>query len=150
MKESNKRWYLVGYSEEHNEVRYFGLDRIYDPILIDKKFIENRDEDIRSLFDNKIGLTNIKSDKEMHEPEKIKLWVSNKMANYVKSMPLHKSQTYREYDGFGEIEVTLHLVPTYELLSLILSYGKDMEILSPNWLRKKIELELVNSISKYK
>ena len=29
MKESNKRWYLVGYSEEHKEVRYFGLDRIY-------------------------------------------------------------------------------------------------------------------------
>ena len=42
MKESNKRWYLVGYSEEHKAVRYFGLDRIYDPVLIDKPFKENK------------------------------------------------------------------------------------------------------------
>ena len=84
------------------------------------------------------------------QPEDIKLWVSETMSNYIKSMPIHKSQKHIEYDGYGEIEVTLHLVPTYELLSLILSYGKEMEILSPKWLRKKIELELVNSISKYK
>lgn len=149
IKESNKRWYLVGYSEEHNELRYFGLDRIYDPILIDKKFIENRDEDIRSLFDNKIGLTNIKTDKETVEPEKIKLWVSNKMANYIKSMPLHKSQTYREYDGEGEIIVTILVVPTTELISLIMSYSEHMTLISPRWLCKRIEHKLNDSLLKY-
>jgi predicted DNA-binding transcriptional regulator YafY len=149
LKESNKRWYLYGYSEKRKNFRYFGLDRIYDPILLDEKFIENNGTDLRNLFDNKIGLKNLREN--IHEqPEDIKLWVSETMSNYIKSMPIHKSQKYIEYDGFGEIEVNLHLVPTYELLSLILSYGKDMEILSPNWLRKKIELELVNSISKYK
>ena len=149
MKESNKRWYLYGYSEEHKKLRYFGLDRIYDPILLDKKFIENNGSDLRNLFDNKIGLKNLRENIN-EQPEDIKLWVSETMSNYIKSMPIHKSQKHIEYDGYGEIEVTLHLVPTYELLSLILSYGKEMEILSPKWLRKKIELELVNSISKYK
>ena len=149
LKESNKRWYLYGYSEEHKKLRYFGLDRIYDPILLDKKFIENNGSDLRNLFDNKIGLKNLRENIN-EQPEDIKLWVSETMSNYIKSMPIHKSQKHIEYDGYGEIEVTLHLVPTYELLSLILSYGKEMEILSPKWLRKKIELELVNSISKYK
>jgi predicted DNA-binding transcriptional regulator YafY len=149
MKESNKRWYLVGYSEEHEEVRYFGLDRIYDPILIDKKFIEHSGSDLRSLFDNKIGLTNIRSHKETYEPEKIKLWVSNKMANYIKSMPIHKSQTYREYDGEGEIIVTIHVVPTTELISLIMSYSEHMTLISPRWLCKRIEDKLNESLIKY-
>ena len=72
------------------------------------------------------------------------------MANYIKSMPLHKSQTHKEFGGYGEILVTLHLVPTYELLAMILSYGKHMELLTPKWLRKEIEKELERSVVKYK
>lgn len=149
MKESNKRWYLVGFAEEHHEVRYFGLDRIYDPVLIEKEFIENIDSDLRTLFDNKIGLNNI-HDKEVETTEEVTFWVSRTMANYIKSMPLHKSQTHKEYGGDGEILVTLQLVPTYELLALILSYGKHMELLTPKWLRKEIEKELERSFGKYK
>jgi len=149
MKESNKRWYLVGYSEEHEEVRYFGLDRIYDPVLIDKEFIPNKRTDLRVLFDNKIGLNTI-HDKEVEVLEEVTVWVSRTMANYIKSMPLHKSQTHKEFGGRGEILVTLQLVPTYELIALILSYGEHMELLTPKWLRKEIEKELERSISKYK
>lgn len=149
MKESNKRWYLVGYSEEHKAVRYFGLDRIYDPVLIDKPFKENKTTDLRSLFDNKIGLSTI-STNELEVPEDVLLRVSRNMANYIKSMPLHKSQTHEEANGYGEIFVQLKLVPTYELVSLILSYGKDMELLQPTWLRKEIARVLQSSIFKYK
>jgi predicted DNA-binding transcriptional regulator YafY len=149
MKESNKRWYLVGYSEEHEAVRYFGLDRIYDPVLIDKAFQENKNADLRRLFDNKIGLSTI-SKKVPEVPEQIVLRVSRTMANYIKSMPLHKSQTHEEANGYGDLFVQLQLVPTYELLSLILSYGKDMELLQPAWLRKEIEGVLDRSVFKYK
>ena len=149
MKESNKRWYLVGYSEEHEAVRYFGLDRIYDPVLIDKAFQENKNADLRRLFDNKIGLSTI-SKKVPEVPEQIVLRVSRNMANYIKSMPLHKSQTHEEANGYGDLFVQLQLVPTYELLSLILSYGKDMELLQPAWLRKEIEGVLDRSVFKYK
>ena len=149
MKESNKRWYLVGYSEEHKEVRYFGLDRIYDPILIEKKFIENEGADLRTLFDNKIGLNTI-HDKEIETAEEVLLWVSQTMANYIKSMPLHKSQTITEYGGHGELHVSLNLVPTFELVALILSYGKHMELIKPKWLRKEVEKELERSVGRYK
>ncbi len=149
LKESNKRWYLVGYSEEHKKVRYFGFDRIYDPVLIDKEFKENKGSDLRTLFDNKIGLSTIQV-KNIGIPEKVTLWVSKEMANYFKSMPLHKSQTHIEYDGYGAILISLQLVPTYELLALVLSYGKHMELITPKWLRKEIERELERSIFKYK
>lgn len=150
MKESNKRWYLVGFSEEHKEVRYFGLDRIYDPLLIDKEFKEHQGADLRSLFDTKIGLTNIHSKNNKQEPQEITLWVSRRMSNYIKSMPLHKSQTHQEYNGYGDIVVTVNLVPTFELIAMILSYGKHIELISPQWLRKEIEDELEASVLKYK
>jgi predicted DNA-binding transcriptional regulator YafY len=125
------------------------VDRIYDPILIDKEFIENRDTDLKNLYNDKIGINTIgKIGPE--QAEEITLWVSNDMANYIKSMPLHKSQTYKEYRKIGEIIVTLKLVPTYELVSLILSYGKNMEIISPLWLRTEVVKELERSVSKYK
>lgn len=149
MKESNKRWYLVGFSEEHGEVRYFGLDRIYDPLLVEKDFRENTELDLRGLFENKIGLNTIK-DHDKEKPEEVLLWVSRTMANYVKSMPLHRSQSHKEATGYGEILVKLKLVPTYELISLILSYGKHMELLKPEWLRKEIGQELDRSLLKYK
>lgn len=149
LKESNKRWYLVGYSEDHKEIRYFGVDRIYDPVLIEKDFIENKRTDLRNLFNNKIGISTIQeNDKGL--PEEITLWVSRTMANYIKSMPMHKSQSYNEYGGDGEIMVTLNLVATYELVALILSYGKNMELLTPKWLRKELEKELDRSVIKYK
>jgi predicted DNA-binding transcriptional regulator YafY len=152
MKESNKRWYVVGYSEsvEHKEspLRYFGLDRIYDPVLINKEFIPNQGDDIVFLFENKIGLHVISKNREV-KPEEIILWVSKNMANYIKSMPLHKSQTIEEAGGDGEIYVKLNLVPTLELIALILSYGEHMELIKPKWLRTKISEELQHSLFKY-
>jgi predicted DNA-binding transcriptional regulator YafY len=153
LKESNDRWYLVGYSEleEHkkNPIRCFGLDRIYDPVMIAKEFIENREKDLRTLFDNKIGLYTL-LDNEVEEPEEIKLWVSDTMANYVKSMPLHKTQVPKEHDGNGEIIITLNIVPTTELMSLIMSYGEHMELIKPRWLRKKMEEKINLTVQKYR
>ena len=38
IKEFDNKWYVIGYSEKHEEVRIFGFDRIYDPICLKKKF----------------------------------------------------------------------------------------------------------------
>jgi predicted DNA-binding transcriptional regulator YafY len=150
LKESNKRWYLIGYSEDHKAIRYFGLDRIYDPVLIEKLFIENTGNDLRNLFSHKIGLNTIQEDDLDLQPEEIVLLVSKTMANYLKSMPLHKSQSYKEHGGQGDILVSLQLIPTYELIALILSYGENMELISPKWLRSAVEKELERSINKYR
>ena len=149
LKESNRRWYLVGFSEEHKQVRNFGLDRIYDPVFVDMPFKENSTLDLRFLFENKIGLSDLDMD-DNPEPESITLKVDGVMASYVKSMPLHKSQTYEETGSSGEITVSVHLIPTDELLALLLSYGHHIEVLSPTWLRMKLKQELESTILKYK
>jgi predicted DNA-binding transcriptional regulator YafY len=149
LKESNKRWYLIGYSEDHKEIRYFGIDRIYDPLIINKEYIEQNDSDLRDLFANKIGLSSIKKT-DLKKPQEVVLWFSKTMANYIKSMPIHKSQVINEYKGNGDILVTLNLVPTFELNSLIFSYGKHVELIKPQWLRKEIEKEFEQISIRYK
>ncbi len=148
LKESNDRWYLVGYSEEHNEIRYFGVDRIYEPVLLAHPYRENKDGDLRVLFANKIGLNTLRGKNE-NKTEKISIWVSKRLANYFKSMPLHKSQQIEEYKGEGDIIVHLELIPTLEVLSLILSFGNATEVLSPKWLRKEMAEELKNAAKRY-
>jgi len=140
LKESNKRWYLVGYSEEHKALRNFGIDRIYDPVMLDVKFVNHDGSDLRELYKNKIGLNSFASSKA----EKITLWVNDVFANYIKSMPLHNSQVIVDHLENGAIRIQLNLVPTYELISKILSYGENMMVEEPKWLIK----EIVNALDK--
>ena len=159
LKESNKRWYLIGYSEEHECLRYFGLDRIYDPIQLEKEFIENSHDDLSELFSNKIGVSSLNREDQLfgahklennHEQiEEMVIWVGYKMANYIKSMPLHPSQKIHELGGRGDLLITMNLIPSYELMAMILSYGQHMELKSPEWLRREIYLELNKAIKKY-
>jgi len=148
LKESNDRWYLVGYSEEHGEIRYFGLDRIYDPYLIALNFKKNKETDLTNLFANKIGLRTLDG-RDEYEIVAIKIWISKVYSNYFKSMPLHKSQSIVESEEDGNIIISLELVPTYELISVILSFGKHVELMEPKWLRRELKKELNSMLSSY-
>jgi len=89
-------------------------------------------------------------DKNPNEnPEEITLWVSKEMSNYIKSMPIHASQVVKVHRSRGEIIVELKLVPTLELINLILSYGSNMCVMKPNWLRKEVAKELQKAAQKY-
>jgi predicted DNA-binding transcriptional regulator YafY len=154
LKESGKRWYLVGYSELRNQkqdpsaLRYFGLDRIYSPVTLKTRFIPNASTDLMKIFQDSIGIRPINNSKK-EEIESIFLKVSETMAPFIESLPLHKSQNILRREQNGEITIQLKVVPTIELISLILSYGKEIEILQPEWLRIKITENLKNALNKY-
>lgn len=152
LKESNDRWYVYGFSESEEHIkeplRFFGIDRIYDPIIVNKDFIEAESDEYRTAFSNKIGINVLKKD-VLENTETITLWVSSVMANFIKSMPLHKSQTIQQYGFDGDILVSINVVPTKELVSLVLSYGQNMELIEPKWLRKEIKKELLQMTSNY-
>lgn len=154
LKESGKRWYLIGYpgkiekSITPKDLRYYGMDRMYNPVLLQTEFIENNLNEIITLFDESIGFFPADSKKE--KAETVLLKISKTMAPYLESLPLHKSQNTVHTSDNGEITISLSLVPTLELISAILFYGKELEILSPSWLRKKIADDLRQSLEKYK
>ena len=45
--------------------------------------------------------------------------------------------------------IEIPVIVNLELESLILSYGDDVEVLKPEWLRDKIENKLLNALAKY-
>lgn len=58
LKEFQNHWYLVGFSEYHKELRTFGLDRIYEPLLLKKTFIESKAKVNEEYFNryNRLGI----------------------------------------------------------------------------------------------
>ena len=115
VKESKNRWYVVGFEQVSNQIKTFGLDRIFEIELLKTKFKKPSKLVIKSLFENSFGIIY-----ENQPPQKIILEFSSFQANYVKSLPLHKSQkVISENESSCTIQLFIH--PTYDFIMEILS-----------------------------
>ncbi len=129
IKEFENKWYINGYSEQHKEVRTFGMDRVFEPIRLKKKFIKVQKAIIEQEANDYYGVFPIPNQKK----QRIKIRLSDLATNYFEAYPIHESQKIqKEPDGYSI--VTFQLVPTIELTRLFLSHGYHIEILEPFWL----------------
>jgi predicted DNA-binding transcriptional regulator YafY len=130
IKEFDNRWYLIGYSENHGEVRTFGMDRISDPHLLNKPFVSSDYKTVYEFLNDMYGVFPI----DQHVKTEIKLHVRTMLTHYLHAYPIHKSQ-HLEKRNDGDSIVTFHLIPTVELARYILSNGKSINVLSPQWFK---------------
>jgi predicted DNA-binding transcriptional regulator YafY len=129
IKEFENKWYIMGNSELHKEVRTFGLDRVFDPFLLRKSFVTVDRKIVESTISDYYGVFPIPNQKK----QKVKILVSALGTNYFEAYPIHESQKIKkEPDGFSYI--TFQLVPTLELTRLFLSHGHHVEVVEPEWL----------------
>jgi proteasome accessory factor B len=144
LKESKNRWYLIGIDINNDQLKLFGLDRIdYVEILSGKYKLKQR-INLKSLFFNSFGIINLENSK----PEKVILKSTKQQAEYIKSLPLHHSQSIVNIEtDFVIFELLLHI--TYDFIQEILSYGKEVEVLEPIILRDKIKFQLDEMIKMY-
>ncbi|MBB3698983.1 WYL domain-containing protein [Flammeovirga yaeyamensis] len=146
IKEFKGLWYITGYAENREGIRTLGIDRIKNiEILSDKTFSyehHNVNFDREAYFKNCIGVT-LKG-----KPQEIRLLLSPIAANYIKTSKIHDSQEIIREDKDG-VEIRLKLVDNNELRSIILSWGNQIEVLSPFSLRKKIGEEIKQLAQKY-
>ena len=133
LKEFDNRWYVVGYSEHHDGLRTFGFDRIYEPLLTRKKFIKASRKETDIYFNDVYGVYPLTDKKEI-----VSIHASPLATNYLQAYPLHDSQTI-EKKNYGDAIVSWDLIPSMELLRMIISYGKQVKVKEPNWLMQKIE-----------
>lgn len=144
LKEAKNRWYLVAQDPKDNEYKTFGLERISDLEITRKKFEYPKDFKPEEKFKYSFGIIT-----DGTKPEKIKLWLSNNQANYIKSLPLHISQKV-----FSETEteciIELYMSPTYDFVMELLSMGSEVKVLEPKSLQLKIIEKLEASLQKYK
>lgn len=142
LKQYNNRWYLLGYNENYKDISIIPLDRIKGIEVTDKKFIRNTTIDFERYFRNVIGVS---MDKDT-EPEKVRLKFSPKRFPYVVSKPIHHSQFVEDEE---QCVVSLTVIPNKELVSQILWFGEDVEVLSPEWLKEEIKEKISKMYKNY-
>lgn len=128
LKEFQGFWYVIGFSEQHNEVRTFGLDRIYSPIKVKKKFVGLDRTKWNFYFKNMIGVLPIKDNMEL---VKIHFSVFPHYSDYILSHPIHDSQLILEKRDDGFVVCQVELIPTLELVNYFLSRLSLIKVQSP-------------------
>jgi hypothetical protein len=132
LKQFNNRWFLFGYNEEYKSISNYPLDRIESIFELGERF-ESSKINWMDYFDDIIGVTK----PEDAATQVVKLKYSEKRINYVLTKPLHGTQKLDKTDDSG-LTIQIEVMPNPELYQLILSFGEDVEVISPNEVRKEI------------
>lgn len=146
LKEYNNRWFCIGYNHEVQAINNFALDRILAvrQIEIGTAYYQDAGFDPDTYFRDIIGVS-IPEDGVVAE---VVLKFNAQQAKYIHTKPLHSSQSaVEETEEFSTF--SFHLIPNYELESLILSFGERVEVLKPEELRERVRDRVEESLKSY-
>ena len=145
MKVYHQRWYVVGYIKELGGIRNIALDRTLEMNLSDISFTLPLNFNAEKYYANSVG---IYVNEEL-KPTKVKIRAYGNQIEYLRFLPLHRSQKEgaSKYGEFCEFEYKLCLTP--ELSTHILAMGENVEVLEPIELRDEIKKRLEECLTKY-
>jgi predicted DNA-binding transcriptional regulator YafY len=133
LKQYSNRWYLLSLNDERKSVFTLALDRFVSVADSMLPYIENVALNLNDYFFDAIGIT-VPPDKQVTT---VHLRISALQLPYVQTRPIHGSQRILEQNDENAI-IEIKVYNTYELKSIILSFGDKIEVLSPDTLRKEI------------
>lgn len=132
LKQYNNRWFLLALAEQKDKIGVYPLDRIVSFKPLQKTYIES-DIDFEEYFDYAIGVS------VRDSVEEIVVRVKKSRYNYIKSKPIHWTQTeLKGRETADSVFLRFKVCINNELEALLLSYSNDLEVLSPDELRSKI------------
>lgn len=140
IKEYNNRWFLFGLNEEQHTIYNVPLDRIENLEQVNKEYIPT-DIDFETYLDDVVGVSVF-----LAEKVNIRLQFSEHRFPYVLTKAMHQSQRIVDFDN-RIIEISV--IPNNELEALILSFGRDIEVLAPDTYRAQIQNVIRESYEKY-
>ena len=130
LKQYNNRWFLLTQTIENGRIFVNPLDRIVELTILTNSIPEGFEFDDEEYFGDIIGVSN----PEGSPVERIELRFEEKRYPYVLTKPLHPSQINRPESKSITVKVKIN----NELKSQILSFGDDIEVLTPEHLRNEI------------
>ncbi len=135
LKMFERRWYLIG--RYHKTHRTFALDRMTNVALQEENFKRDPKFDLEKMFSGSYGII-----VEDIPVESIWLKVEAHQANYLRSLPLHRSQMELNSKSEDYAIFALRVRPTFDLRQKILSLGSAVEVLKPESLREEMREEV--------
>ena len=145
MKVYNRRWYVLGYIKEKETIRHLALERFLDLQTTSQKFEYPKDFNPQKYYDNVVGIYV----NENLPVVNLKIRVYGVQMEYMRMLPLHKSQceVKSRYGEFAEFTYRVCLTP--ELKSKILALGSNVEVLEPAEYREEIMSQISASLDRY-
>ncbi len=143
LKEYRNRWYLICYDEEKRKIVTYALERMSEVLITKHNGTVPASFSPTNFFEHTIGITT-------HEglPEEVVFKANNLAAKYIYSQPFHTTQQQVK-EGKNRTTFSLNVIVTEELIREIMSYGGDIEVISPITLRDKISDRVVDMIKNY-
>jgi predicted DNA-binding transcriptional regulator YafY len=136
----NGRWFCIGYNAIKQKISNCALDRIEkiknSTVEFDTSKFISKEEYNKNLY----GIT------RLGEPEEVVFQMTEGRAPYYISKPFFKYSKKEQLPN-GNFQFTLKVIINPELKSILLSYGSDLQVISPDSLKKNI-LKSVKEILK--
>jgi len=149
LKEYNNRWYIFGFCHTNSDsngvldkVINLALDRIES---VSESFNDYKPIDFNPIdyFDDIYGVSQVDA-----PIESLILHFYGIQGHYVETNPIHPSQKGKWLNE-NTFEVRLPLKINYELISKILSYGAEVNVLNPIHLQMKLKEIAQNIVNRY-
>jgi predicted DNA-binding transcriptional regulator YafY len=143
LKEYRNRWYLISFDESKNDIITFALERMLNLESIKENSIIPSSFNPKEYFEYSTGITAYKG-----EPELIEIKADSISAKYILSQPFHHSQKLiSEYNEYSIFQLKVFI--SEELIRSFLSFGGEIEVLTPANLRSIIKQRSSELFQKY-
>ncbi|NDV15722.1 WYL domain-containing protein [Muricauda sp. TY007] len=144
LKEYNNRWFVLGLEKENNKITNYALDRIQDLEEFNDKYNDSLNLDFNEFFEDIIGVSKPYDGQLI----KIEMMATKELAPYIKTKPIHGSQRRISDDESG-FTFMIEVIPNFELIRLILSFGAGLTVISPLNIRDEVIGLLNTNLNNY-
>lgn len=128
-----QRWYVIGKAFRQRTIWRWALDRFVNMEVAEQKFRMPKDFCADLYFFDAFGVI-VDEDECPVETIRFKAYKANHRDEYLRHLPLHHSQ--REIESNSEYSIfEVCLRPAYDFCQELLSYGEEIEVLSPQYVR---------------
>lgn len=134
LKEFKNRWYMLAKDLSDNLIKSFALDRMSALCLTPDGFSYPRNFDVREHFKHCYGIIGPGTTLA----QQVVLSFAPLQGKYIKSLPLHASQTIL-VDNEQECRVQLKVCVTVDFIMELQSYGAWVTVLEPATLRNQMK-----------
>lgn len=146
---NQRRWYLLAKNPEGGKPYHLALDRMVKVCTTDQAFEIDPAFDFDAYYDAAFGVITGMEEELDIEHIRIKVYNDFHRSDYLRTLPLHKSQiVVEETPDYTIFEYRLR--PTDDFLSAILALGADAKILTPVWFREYVQKEANRLLTRYK
>lgn len=150
LRQFNDRWFLIARVDDRPNLTSFAIDRIEAVDIPGKgEYVPCRLEEITDRFSNVYGVSGAFD--KTPQLEKVVLKVASSRIGYIDTKPIHPDQRIEiipDSPGWSKLTIP-EIVVNKELISLLLSFGPDVEVVSPASLRDRIKTTVQNVLVLY-